>query len=80
LKTLPDGSVEVTHDFQDSATTPAVIERWCFDDKGHGSPEKGAPKDAKNCRRVYYDRTPCGGECIPSTQYLRCETKTPPAR
>jgi hypothetical protein len=67
------GVWDVTHDFQDSATLPAVIELWCFDDKGHGYPQKAAPKEATLCRRVFYDRTPCGGECIPSTKYLRCE-------
>jgi len=36
-----------------------------------GSP---APSDggAAGCRDVFYDRSSCGGECIPSTQYLTC--------
>ena len=72
LKKRDGETWEVIHDLQDSATTIAVIERWCFDEKGHGYPEKGAPKEAANCLRVFYDRTPCGGECIPSIQNLRC--------
>ncbi|MBI2390386.1 MAG: hypothetical protein HYV09_12425 [Deltaproteobacteria bacterium] len=75
LRVGPDGVWEVTHDFQDSVTTRAVIERWCFDAAGHAYPEKGAPVAATYCRRVFYDRTPCGGECIPSTAWVRCGEK-----
>lgn len=71
----PDGVWDVTHDFLDSTTVSAVIERWCFDDKGHAYPEAGAPKDATFCRRVFYDRSPCGGECIPTTKFMRCGGK-----
>jgi hypothetical protein len=72
LKSGPDGVWEITHDFLDSTTLRAVIERWCFDAKGRAYPEAGAPKEASDCRRVFYDRTPCGGECIPTTTYVRC--------
>jgi hypothetical protein len=67
-----DGGWDITHDLLDSTTMPATIERWCFDAKGHGYPEIGAPKEATDCQRVFHDRSPCGGECIPSTQYLHC--------
>jgi len=72
LRPGADGVWEVTHDFLDSTTVRAWIERWCFDSKGHAYPEAGAPKDATYCRRVFFDGTPCGGECIPSTTYVRC--------
>jgi hypothetical protein len=72
VRARADGGWDVTHDLLDSTTIPASIERWCFDEKGSGHPELGAPKDATNCQRVFHDRTPCGGECVPSTQYLRC--------
>jgi hypothetical protein len=75
LRTNPDGVWEVTHDFLDSTTVSAVIERRCFDDKGHAYAEAGAPKEATYCRRVFYDRSSCGGECIPTTAYLRCGEK-----
>ena len=68
----PDGVWDVTHDYLDSTTVSAVIERRCFDEKGHAYPEAGAPKDATYCRRVFYDRTPCGGECIPTTTFVKC--------
>jgi len=72
LRQGTDGIWEVTHDFLDSTTVRAVIERRCFDDKGHAYPEVGAPKEATLCRQVFYDRTPCGGECIPTTTFVRC--------
>lgn len=68
----PDGVWEVTHDLLDSTTVRAVVERRCFDDRGNAYPEAGAPKEAKLCRQVFYDRTPCAGECIPTTAFLRC--------
>ncbi len=64
LRVGADGVWEVTHDLLDSTTVKAVVERRCFDEKGHANPG--------DCTRVFYDRTPCGGECIPTTQYLRC--------
>jgi hypothetical protein len=72
IRQRPDGVWDVTHDHLDSTTVSAVIERWCFDEKGRAYPEAGAPKDATFCRRVFYDRTPCGGECIPTTSFVRC--------
>ncbi|MGZ3421780.1 MAG: hypothetical protein ACXVEE_28150 [Polyangiales bacterium] len=71
----PEGVWDVTHDFLDSATIKAVIQRWCFDDKGHAYPEASAPKEASFCRLVFYDRTPCGGECIPTTKFTHCGEK-----
>lgn len=72
LRVDADGVWEITHDLLDSTSVKAVIERWCFDEKGHAYPEAGAPKEARACRRVFYDRTACGGECIPTTAHLRC--------
>lgn len=66
-----DGSFEVVHDFQDSATTNVVIARWCFDDAGRGSPESTAPSEA-HCKDVFDERSSCGGECIPTTEFLSC--------
>lgn len=74
LRVRPDGAWDVTHDLLDSATVRASIERWCFDAKGHAYPELGAPKEATECKRVFFDGTPCGGECIPTTTYVRCRS------
>lgn len=72
IRPRADGGWDVTHDLLDSVTIPATIERWCFDARGSGYPELGAPKEATNCQRVFHDRSACGGECIPSTQWLHC--------
>jgi hypothetical protein len=72
LRLTHEGSWEVTHDYQDSRTDETTLERWCFDDTGHGYPVSGAPASAKRCLDVFYDRTVCGGECIPTTSYLGC--------
>jgi hypothetical protein len=71
LRRNVDGTSEIVHDLLDSATVTSEVQRWCFDDAGHGS---SAPPDggAAGCRDVFYDRSSCGGECIPSTQYLTC--------
>jgi hypothetical protein len=63
---------EVVHDHQDSRVDEAIVERRCFDAAGNAYPEQGAPREATNCRDVFSDNTPCGGECVPSTQYLNC--------
>jgi hypothetical protein len=65
-----DGMYEVVHDFLDSTTVIATVERWCFDTAGHGSP--ALPTEGTRCRDVFFDRSPCGGECIPTTAYLGC--------
>ena len=63
---------EVSHFGQDSRLDTAQVERWCFDAQGHGSPFNQAIAPQGPCRQVFYDRTPCGGECIPSLQFLQC--------
>lgn len=63
----PDGVWDVTHDFLDSATLKAVIETRCFNDAGLAS--------AGDCQKVFFDRTACGGECVPTTAHLRCGDK-----
>jgi hypothetical protein len=68
----PDGRFDVNHDYQDSRVDEAALERRCFDAAGHTYPERGAPPDATRCIDVFYDLTPCGGECIPSTHFLDC--------
>ena len=61
----------VVHDYQDSRVDEATIERWCFDETGVGSSaETGSTGEA--CQDVFYDRTPCGGECAPTTDFLEC--------
>ncbi|MFN7700706.1 MAG: hypothetical protein ACK5U8_22600 [Deltaproteobacteria bacterium] len=72
LRQLDATRHDVVHDLLDSRTDEAVVERRCFDAAGHAYPEGGAPPEATNCRAVFYDLTPCGGECIPSTEYLDC--------
>jgi hypothetical protein len=67
-----DGRYDVTHDFQDSRADVADLERRCFDAAGHAFSEAGAPPEATRCIGVFYDRTPCGGECIQTTAYLDC--------
>jgi hypothetical protein len=65
-----DGSYEIVHDRLDSTTVTADVQQWCFDAAGHGSP--APPTGGTGCRDVFYDRSACGGECIPTTQYLAC--------
>ncbi len=67
-----DAHYDVVHDFQDSRVDEMARERRCFDARGHAYPEDGAPADATRCIDVFYDLTPCGGECIPTTDYLDC--------
>ncbi len=70
---LLDGGVhEVAHDLQDSRLDRVTVERWCFDEAGHGAPERGANPAQRGCIEVFYDGTPCGGECVPRTDVLRC--------
>lgn len=72
MHVLPDGAHEVVHDLQDSALARATVERWCFDDEGHGSPAAAARPTQRRCLDVFYDGSGCGGECIPRTDLLRC--------
>lgn len=70
---LLDGGVhEVAHDLQDSRLDRVTVARWCFDAAGHGSPERRANPAQRDCVEVFFDGTPCGGECIPRTDVLRC--------
>jgi hypothetical protein len=72
LRVIRQGRWQVIHDDQDSRTDEATLEHWCFDDAGHGYPARGAPANAKRCLDVFHDGTGCGGECIPTTEYLGC--------
>lgn len=66
------GHWQVVHDLQDSRLDDAEIQRWCFDATGLGSPAAGPAANATRCLDVFFDGTPCGGECIPTTAYLGC--------
>lgn len=65
-----DGRYDVTHDYQDSRVDEAALERRCFDAAGHAYP--GPTAEATRCLDVFSDLGACGGECIPSTQFLDC--------
>ncbi|MEM9073637.1 MAG: hypothetical protein AAGE52_34425 [Myxococcota bacterium] len=65
-----DGQWQVSHDFQDSRLDNATVQRWCFDAAGRGRPAQDGDRDG--CREVFFDGTPCGGECIPTTAFLEC--------
>ena len=68
-----DGGVhEVSHDLQDSRLDRATVARWCFDADGRGSPAERASATERNCIEVFFDGSPCGGECIPRADLLRC--------
>ncbi len=73
VRALDGGVYEVTHDLQDSRLDRATIERWCFDRDGRGSPSRAATALQTRCFEVFYDGTPCGGECVPRTDVLRCD-------
>ena len=64
---------DVVHDLQDSRLDRVTIERWCFDAQGHGTPEAANQAKGARCLEVFFDDTPCGGECIPSVEMLRCQ-------
>lgn len=72
LRRNADGTYEIVHDLLDSATVIAERARWCFDDAGRGTPAFAAEPAGQGCIDVFYDRTSCGGECIPQTAHLRC--------
>ena len=72
LRQHDDGSWEVTHDFQDSATATARVERWCADAAGSLHMATEGEAEAEGCLDVFYDQTPCGGECVPTREYLSC--------
>lgn len=65
-----DGTYEIIHDGLDSTTVTAEVQSWCFDEAGRGSPATAA--GGTGCREVFYDRSGCGGECVPTTPYLTC--------
>lgn len=69
---LGEGRHEIARDPQDHRGEVAVVQRWCFDARGTGSPAEAAPAGATRCQDVFYDRTPCGGECIPDLRFLSC--------
>lgn len=75
MRQIDETTHEVVHDHQDSRLDEAIVERRCFDAAGLAYPEEGAPPQATNCRDIFSDNTPCGGECIPSTQYLNCHNE-----
>jgi len=62
----------VSHDYQDSRLDEAAIERRCFDESGVSSPDTDAPPVGTVCKDVFYDLSPCGGECAPTTEFLNC--------
>lgn len=62
----------ISHDLQDSRLDEAEVARWCFDALGRGAPSAVAPANATRCLDVFYDRSACGGECIPRTEFLSC--------
>jgi hypothetical protein len=65
----------VIHDGLDSTTIDAVLQDWCFDEAGHGFPVHAIntpPPTDRRCIEVFYDQSPCGGECIPTTEHLGC--------
>jgi hypothetical protein len=63
----------VAHDLQDGRLDEATMERMCFDAAGHASPTSNAA--ATRCMDVFRDQTACGGECIPTAQYLGCHAQ-----
>jgi hypothetical protein len=63
---------EIVREFPDARLERATLERRCFDARGSAYPEDGAPPEATNCRDVFYDQSPCGGECIPTVEFLSC--------
>ena len=63
----------VAHDFQGSRRDEATVERVCFDAAGHASSASSAT--ATRCMDVFRDQTPCGGECIPTTECLGCHAQ-----
>lgn len=68
----PDGRYDVTHDFQDSRVDLAALGRRCFDAEGRAYHEGAAPAAATRCIDVLDDLGACGGECIPSVDFLDC--------
>jgi hypothetical protein len=67
-----DGRWDVTHAAQDSRIDVATLERRCFDTQGRSFLESDDLPDPVRCMDVYYDQSPCGGECIPTTEFLDC--------
>ncbi len=65
-----DGTYQVTRVGGGSGPAAASVERWCFGSTGLGRPDPGS--EGSDCKDVFYDRTPCGGECIPTTDFLGC--------
>ncbi len=55
----------------DSALDPVDLQQWVFDAAGSGHMRVGEERDGEVIE-VFYDRTPCGGECIPSRTFLSC--------
>jgi hypothetical protein len=68
----PDGRYDVTHAGQDSRVDIAVLENRCFDADGRSLHDIDDLPEGARCLDVFYDQTPCGGECIPTTDYLDC--------
>jgi hypothetical protein len=77
IEALADGRWRVIHDGLDSVAIEAVSQEWCFDRRGVGArvdATDGLPAD-RTCLEVFHDNTPCGGECIPMTEYLGCHAE-----
>lgn len=51
------------------------LQRWCFDADGRGGPEAIADATRTRCLEVFYDRSPCAGECIPNARWLDCSER-----
>ncbi len=68
-----DGSWGITNPLADSMLDAVELQHWVFDDAGRGH-HPSSDNPVPGSIPVFYDRTPCGGECIPTTTYLSCET------
>ena len=62
----------VVRPWGDSALDEVTRERRCFDSRGVSYLEHDAPAAASNCIDVFVAPMACGGECIPTTDFLRC--------
>lgn len=68
-----DGTYGVVHDFLDSMIITARVARWCFDAGGVGRPAaEGQAEAGFRCLDVFEESRVCGGECVPTTEYLSC--------
>lgn len=75
VRALDGGVHEVAHARQDGRLDRATVERWCFDVDGRGGPASHAAASQTRCLDVFFDGTPCGGECIPRADLLTCASR-----